>query len=46
VKLIQRTRVSTLGVIRIDRILAGVIAAAVSAVRPIQGIKEGVESAV
>jgi hypothetical protein len=44
VKLVERTLVSALADIRIDSILAGVIATVVSAVRPIQGIKEVIES--
>jgi hypothetical protein len=43
VKLAERTRVPAFADIRIDMILAGVIPAVVSAVRPIQGIKEVVE---
>jgi hypothetical protein len=40
VKFVERTLVSSLGFVRVNRILDGVIAALVSAVRPIQGIKE------
>jgi len=43
VNYVEHTLVSACGVVRIDSILGWVIATAVSAVRPIQGIEEVIE---